>query len=79
MKFAGLSLPETKIDTRLKKIAGPGGWGEFHQHFKCSFLQIPKVLKDTDELAAFFALMGFAHLKAGCKHVDEINPKLPLR
>jgi len=42
-------------------------------------LQIPKALKDTDELAAFFALMGFAHLKAGCKHVDEINPKLPLR
>jgi len=34
--------------------------------------QIPKAPKDIDD-SRLFALLGFAHIKASSKHVDETN------
>ena len=36
-------------------------------------MQIPKVQKES-QFKQFFALSGSTHVKAACKHVDEIDP-----
>ncbi len=51
-------------------------WAQFHQYFTHSsfLLQILKAEKDTDDLTAFFELLGSTHVKAGRRHIDEIDP-----
>ncbi len=53
-------------------------WGQFHQHFKHSFLACrSQKCKDIDDLTVFFALLVSAHTKALCKHVGEVNTWSP--
>jgi len=43
-------------------------WGQFHHLFTCSFCSnVPKALKDTDDLTFYLHFLGSASLKAAPK------------
>ena len=37
----------------------------------------PKSAKKKDKSSSFFVLSGFAHVRAVCKQVGEIEPRVP--
>jgi len=51
--------------------------GRFHQHFTSSYYvrRSQKRKNDRNVISLFFALSGFAHVKAAPKHVGEIEPR----
>ena len=57
----------------------PASMGQFHHHFMSSFYvrRAQKCIKDS-QLKQLFALLGSGHVKAACKHVDEIDPMMLL-
>ena len=50
-------------------------WGQFHQHFTSSFyVRRSQKHQKNSQVQQLFALLGSACIKAGRKHIEEIDP-----
>jgi len=51
-------------------------WGQFHQHFKCSFyVHRSQSSKKYSQVVSFFALLGSEQVKDACKMLVKSTPE----